>query len=360
MIVFEVGEFRAKEISKMRLTCRSFAAWGKPHAFCHFTFRPCDEDPIHRDPNAIHHKALAFWTSDSIAPFVRECTVSSAFGYSARGVQGLPLEAFFLNLTKLVNVTSIQFQFVPFDNLALSQLGRLEKLKAVELIDCTIIAQDTPAVVNVANVQLRSYTRLVDSRERGRFGWLDIFHAPAMRRLRIALSEPRAVHLRGVMTADSPAPASESDCVKEHFMRLLTHFGALEELRVEPFETCPRGDGNPYKFQVNLPSLRLFDGPTDLLECFPAGDALTELKLHSVSNNRRLSTRDVQELRLSDSIRSLTIHVDDLRRSLFTKITSSCPQLLHLDLHASRVDIDVSIAQRPFLGFRTDNNFHRN
>lgn len=343
-IVFKIGEFKVRDISRVRLACRMFAALAKAQAFCHFTFRPCDEESTYKDPKAIHHKALAFWTSEAIAPFVRECTVSSAFAYSARGMHGLPLEVFFQRLTKFIHLTSIQFQFVPFDNIALSQLGQLKQLQTITLIDCTIIAQSTPAVVTVPHVQLRSYTRLVDSRERGRFGWLDVFSAQATRRLHIAFSESRVVHLRGVTTTGSPAPASEADCVKEHFMQLLMHFGSLEELRVEPFETCPGGDDNPYKFHVNLPSLRLFDGPSDLWECFPAGDALTELTLHPLCRNRYLSARDVQELRLSASIRSLTMYVSELSRALLEKIAHRCPQLLHLDLRVSRIDIQVRAA----------------
>lgn len=344
LIVFKTGQLGCRDISRVRLTCHTFAALAKALAFYHFTFRPCDEDPVHRNPKAFHFKALAFWMSEAIAPLVQECTVSTLFGYSPHGAQDLPLEEFFQNITKFRNITSLNFQFVPFDNMALAQIGQLTKLNTINLIDCTVIARNTPAIINAAHVQLRSYMRLMDCRERGQFGWLDIFNPRVLRVLRIAMNEPRAVHLRGVTTTASPAPASDFDCVKEHIMLLLTHFGALEELCIEPFQRGGRGGPSPFTFHVDLPSLRVYDGPIDLLECFLSNGTLTDVTLHPLSKNHELSPDDLQKRHISqcDSVHSLTIHASDISRGLLNKISDCFPHLRNLDLRLAHVDMDVS------------------
>jgi hypothetical protein len=170
--VFAQADLEIADIANVRLTCISFAVLGKTRVFSSFHFSPfiLVANPVRYRWSFIKEHAtrsvqrLEYWASNDIAPLVRHCKVEPL--YLSAEIERLAderdgtclIEIFFQTLPRFFNLHHFECVHLPFCNEALSQLSQLEKLRTLEVVDCTITTSAPPQrALKVTNICFSSY-----------------------------------------------------------------------------------------------------------------------------------------------------------------------------------------------------------
>ena len=354
LAVFENGCLSARDISNVRLTCCSFANLGKGQAFSYFTFRPFQFQGTHSrqrlSDTVFTHQShrLEYWTSESVAPFVRWCTIYPIFDFTLTDDDGEDqcdpgplLDDFFRFLPRFIILQRLECQHIPFSDLALSQLCQLGKLVTLEVADCVITAHTAPATLKVTNVHFTSCNTLSTSQDRGNVGWLDVVHPEHIRRISIAFGDWRIASLRGIMTKRTPDlhvdPGAEVNCINRHLAMILSHPLALEELHIHFDEWCEEAELSV--FYIPLPTLRVYEGSPHFSSWFTTGEALRSLTLtHSGYAAPEAIIRSLECQ--SHSVESLTVHVTNVPDAFFKMLCAEYTHLKELVVWARHIKED--------------------
>lgn len=363
LVVFELGDLSVDEISNVRLTCKAFAALGRSLLFSSFQLSafvvdyPDTRSSFSKDIDSARRlERLEHWASDDIAPMVRHCKVDpmvhpTEFDTVLIEDAGRIIDAFFLILPRFLNLNELECSHLPFCDQALSQLCLLKKLKTFKVTDCYVTASVAPRpTLEVTNVHFHSYRSnnrsMVDL---GQIGWLDVLHPASIRQIWISFSKPRITHLRGIATRQSlfSMPTTESDNVSRHIISIISHPSALEELKIYQYvSSCREEDYQPPKDYslgtLSLPSLRKYEGPHQILSWVSTGPKLCSASLTTLDRapyipwNTLLETLQVETI--SNSIQTMTIHLNDIPEELLIAISARFVHIKDLKLYVRGVD----------------------
>lgn len=369
--VFDRGGLGSADMANVRLTCHTFAALGRSQAFHTFEFSPfilSASDITYRhsftDDVVARRKArLAFWTSDDIAPLVRRCRLHATYlsdkVTTICNLTGQSLDVFdeFIEVfPTFVNVFYLEFQHMPFDEYALSQLATFQHLTTLVVQDCSVEALHcTPIrIPTVCFCSFFSGYGIYDVYSR--LGWLDILDPAHFRSVELSFHQPEISHLRGIATESTMSELSdpsipEVDTVHLHMISILSRSTALEELRIASYKSGHTEILDPPNGfalgSLSLPSLRLYSGPHQFLSWFVPGPHLrTMTLLGSEKYSYTAPEALLGSLQHLDGIgtepfdaETLTIWTHKgLPDVLLRRISPRFPHLKHLNLRASRVD----------------------
>jgi hypothetical protein len=349
LAIFEGGNLSVKDTANARLTCSLFAALAKALAFSFFTFRVYlyrrETNPSTEQTLSFHYRRLEFWTSDSIAPFVRQCIVrpTSVWEFRDSAVPiGYTPDDFLRPLTRFVNLHSLECRHIPFSDLALSRLCQIRGIHTLVVDGCIITASAAPPRLKVTNIHFKSSVPLSShTNDRGRLGWLDVLCPDYIRRVHFDFAHPRGgvADLRGIMTTRSPALRSggEVNCMYHHLALIVSHPKMLEELVVEGWWGVKAGSP---KSLIPLPSLRVYNGPSQILDWFTTGTDLHTLTL----DRSEQADPDAVMLRFQyrfQPIQRLAIHIKRVSSAFIGAISSGCVNLKHLSIRAIWIDEEV-------------------
>lgn len=372
--VFDRGELGSADMANVRLTCHTFASLGRSQAFHTFELSPfilSAADTGYRlsftDDVVARRKArLAFWTSDNIAPFVRQCRLHATYlsdkvkpicNFSGDSLD--VYYAFIEALSAFANVFCLQFQHMPFDEYTLSRLATLQHLTTLVVQDCSVDAIFLPSwtplrIPTVSFLSDFSGYGVLDPR--ARLGWLDILDPAHFRSVEFSFSEPEISHLRGIATESTMSDFSDPhisavDIVHLHMISILSRSTTLEELRIVPYKSGYTEVLEPPKGfalgSLSLPSLRSYSGPHQYLSWFVPG---THLRTMSLQGSERCPYAAPEAL-----LRSLQ-HLDDIGKEpfdvetltiwtheglpdvLLRSIGPRFPRLKYLNLRAHTID----------------------
>lgn len=361
--VFNMKSLNSSDAFQIRLTCRAFAILGKPVAFRAFDFRPvASDDPLAHG----HHSArLAFWSSQSIAPFVERCAIQSTLDNPTTLLHVM----FFNNLSKFVNLSSLRCECVQFDDYTLDVISRLPKIQDIALVDCDLKLEMPPPRIVVNDVHFGSNATENDAEpSRGRYGWLDILCPSAIRELSLKFDTPGPWSLRGIMTHTSPSTNIDHAVFAEHLALVISHPKALESLTILPFGFLHRAAGVSdfqFNFDISLPSLRAYSGALHLLRSrhLTPTEKLTSLTLHGIIETPPLDAR-VRLKQTCDwigflsanqglefhphahAVRELDLTVIELSDTLFDRITAEYPNVRVLSITVDSVVTKVSTCSK--------------
>lgn len=369
--VFEDGDLELTDILNVRLTCNSFAVLARSQAFSIFNFVPFVltkssfhyREPFTEDIIARRIERLRFWTSNDVAPVVRECSAYPVYyrvdlksQVDFYGDINTLIDAFFDALPKFRNLSRLDCRHMPFSDATLRMLGQMENLSTLQVEDCNITSRDTLTIqrsVRVPNVHFYSgFSDYGEYEPRPNVGWLDILDPDCVRRVEISFPEPKISHLRGIATAKS-SPGSdlspEQDIFHYHIVSIISHLSCLEELRIFPYNV------DTYNEKLDLPkdtetvklvSLRKYIGPHQYLPSFIVEHNMQSVELitwdreysdpdaltHSLQRQKLLGRQpmDVTALTFSTST--------GIPDTLLTTINANFLNVKQLNMRTSRVD----------------------
>lgn len=333
--VFEQDPLSHDDGFHIRLTCKSFATLARALVFRRFNFRPSGTV----SDESVNHDAarLTFWSSDAIAPFVRECAIFSKINHETQ----LHI-MFFHVLPVFVNVSFFQCQGIRFDDFALNRTAQLKELKTIVLDDCIVVVKDRPAILEIPNVHFGSDAVPSDGEvHRGAYGWMDILCPTSTRRLTLKFAEPHPWCLRGIMTARSPSHINNRDCFAQHFARIIKHPTALEALVVQPFRKCANKH-LPLIPGTRVPTLREYRGPPELLDCFAPGEGLRSLGIYCRIKERAMGAGHVFGIHPHPHrLLQLELEIRSLPAGFLEQLSKEYPNVKILDIVTNEIELQV-------------------
>ncbi|KIM84436.1 hypothetical protein PILCRDRAFT_382599 [Piloderma croceum F 1598] len=329
--IFE--DLSLQDVSNVRLTCKTFADLAKAQAFSNYNSLPYmpDRDSLSR--------RVEWWTSESISPLVRQCSIKSTRLWACDDPSGIPdggnlvdpiYNDFFQLLPRFVNTQRLHCRNIVFSDLVLTQLCQLESLTTLEIDSCIMIASVRPPMLKVINFLFKTSAHLLKysaTRENPR-GWLEVLHPDYIRRIHIDIHNPHVVDLRAPSLPKANCSQADLDSIRRHVIMIVSHPTALEELVIEGW----------YEQDVHLErsipmlSLRVYNGPSQLFTALLIGKGLHTLSLHgdprAAFHQLRRQSRLIERLELHINYFKLT-DVSSIERML-----SAGVGVKHLGVHA--------------------------
>ena len=323
----------------MRLSCKKFAALAKALAFSNYNSLPYVPD------GDTHSRRVECWTSESIAPLVRQCSIKSKPLWICRDDSPVPpvrenlidtiYDDFFQLLPRFVNIRRLHCRSIVFTDLVLTQICQLERLTTLEVDPCIMIANTRPPMLKVTNFLFKTSALMLKcSASRESRGWLEVLDPDHIRRIHIVI----VIDNPPSDASTSVAPA-DLDFLYRHVTMIVSHPTALKELVI-------KGSIKGWDEQVHLrncciplPSLCVYDGPSRLFEVLSTGKDLHTLTLHgdpwAALRQLRPQSKSIEQMELHVYTFSL-IDVATIKRFFSVGI-----RINHLRMHAVFSDSDI-------------------
>ena len=281
---------------------------------------------------------LRLWTSDDVAPLVKECTVSPDLsqawwkGYTSCYGGDVLLYTFFELLPRFTNIRKISFFSLLFNQLFVDALVSLPNLKEIGWWKCSVHQDVTAGSTLKVERLIFLAAGLVYSREKvvlyqgeidGAQRWLSIVDNQLL--THVSLLSEHAI--RALLGADSPVfpnvatLAVELDWLPRNIVAL-RRFPAVRNLRIlTKLKTLPHRTGSCF------PLLDMYHGPPEFLTLLDSRTALRRLHIDPCSPAR------VQHILQSctHTLRSVTVLVlsfDSLPTTAFPRIVVSFTALV--------------------------------
>ena len=289
----------------MRLSCKKFAALAKALAFSNYNSLSYVPD------GDTHSRRVECWTSESIAPLVRQCSIKSKPLWICRDDSPVPpvrenlidtiYDDFFQLLPRFVNIRRLHCRSIVFTDLVLTQICQLERLTTLEIDPCIMFANTRPPMLKVTNFLFKTSVLLLKySATQENRGWLEVLDPDHI----------RCIHI--VIMIDNPpsdtasvAPA-DVDFLYQHVTMIVSHPTALKELVIKGWDE----QANLRHCCIPLPSLCVYDGPSRLFEVLLTGKDLHTLTLHgdpwAALHQLRPQSRSIEQMELHVDTFSLT------------------------------------------------------
>jgi F-box-like len=329
--IFE--DLSLQDVLNVRLTCKTFSALAKAQAFSNYNSLPYmpDRDSLSR--------RVEWWTSESISPLVRQCSINSTRIWAWHDPSGVPdggnfidpiYNDFFQLLPRFVNTRRLHCRNIVFSDLVLTQLCQLERLTTLEIDSCIMIASIRPPMLKVTNFLLKTSALLLKYSATGGIprGWLEVLHPDYIRRIHIDIHNPHVVDLRAPLPPKAKCSQADLDSIRRHVIMIVSHPTALEELVIEGWYD------QDVHLERSIPmlSLRVYDGPSQLFTALSIGKELHTLSLHgdprAAFYQLRHQSRLIDRLELHINYFTLT-DVSSIERML-----SAGVRIKHLGVHA--------------------------
>ncbi|KAJ7644757.1 hypothetical protein FB45DRAFT_1053430 [Roridomyces roridus] len=196
-----------ESIQQLCLSARRFSAISRPLLFGHLPFHPClthhFPEPICSRPPSPQYTQFAldrlnFWSSDEIAPMVRECTISPVYRTWEPSDSPDPwslLATFFERIVKFSALRIVRAQYACFSQQTLAALCRLPCLDHVTVEQCGVHEQGR---IQTRGMQLRTsrfhYRKQWGGSNRGLHLWIPLLDPDHLRELKIT-SFPASAHM---------------------------------------------------------------------------------------------------------------------------------------------------------------------
>ena len=354
------------DIRSIRLTSHFFSILSCARIFKKYYFDPfsCDGD---EDINSEREEEMAFFTSELIAPCIKECILGPTS--SLRVNQTIdedhlnPLITHFFNtlLPKFVSLLAFTAKWIPFNDLALEKLcGMRGTLRVLDVDDCIVNARTLAPVerlgkLEVTNLTIRSAIHAPGPRDRGSVGWLEVLDLSHVKHIRVKVDNPELSHLRGFTTTSTPDPFSSSSSLEqtnaffETLALLLKPAYNLETLHIKRFYSC-REDIPLPAFTLIFPKLRTYRGPQRLFERIKPGSELRSLtlksfeahKYHKPEDVERILTRTKEDgMRIGERLVELVVNVNGVPEGFLESIERECGRLRVLSIRAAQLDEEM-------------------
>ncbi|KAJ7142492.1 hypothetical protein C8R44DRAFT_974223 [Mycena epipterygia] len=259
---------------------RLFHGISRPLLFSDFDFHPfqiCEGGTTrYAGPGDVARtlKRLEFWTSSSIAPFVRVSTFSVFL--RSRDAPSPVFTAFFTLLSNFSNLREFRCFDVDFDQASAAALCALPNLARVQLTGCSLranVAVTSPLrVKSFLFVQSGSQN---DLRRAGTHRWMDMLDKDGLADLSIQSTPSSALFLEGTATSSFPnVHKLVVGVMSWSQISVLSRFPAVRNLRVTG---CPPVNDDSDLEPALFPQLETYSGPHELLSCLDQRAALKQL-----------------------------------------------------------------------------------
>ncbi|KAG6905591.1 hypothetical protein DXG01_001810 [Tephrocybe rancida] len=286
------------------LACRDFRSIASPQLFKELRVQPyvaASASMKHRpltDLEAANElQKLAFFTSTSVATFVRKCTVTAQLldspGPGDVYYEDLPdepsidhvFDVIFQLLPRLSNVQKLKFSRISFTPIAISQLSLLPNIPSLIIDTCHLVKMNPPFPAIHTEAFFFDYfwdaeLEFFDLHGGGET-WMRLFDPEVLREIKIDSWPSVTERILRDSTTFPTFPNLHTLSFTMHqsallpLFRLLSHLPSLRRLIIEPFK-IRMGRVTADQFvallatipDTILPALQYYRGPYELLHCF--------------------------------------------------------------------------------------------
>jgi hypothetical protein len=286
-----------------------------------------------------HSLDVEWWTSESISPLVRQCSITSKRLWICHDDSPeIPdrenlidpiYDDFFQLLPRFVDVWRLHCRHILFSDRVLTQICELERLTTLEIDSCIMITSVRPPMLKVTNFLFRTSALLLKySATRENRGWLEVLHPDHICciHIDIMIDNPPPSAMPASVADYSQA---DIDSLYQLVTMIVSHPTALRELVITGWD---EQDVHLRKRCIPLPSLRVYDGPSQLFEVLSTGEDMHTLTLHGDPWAALL-----QLGRQSRLIERMELHIDTFSLTdvaIIKRMFSMGIRINHLGMHA--------------------------
>jgi hypothetical protein len=307
-----LGHIPRGDLANVNLTSRSFLPVSRTLQFEEFAFHPYGIDPSESIPRQLSQnddevdatiRRLEFWASESVAPLVRQISVSPWRGTPAGGnhlsadanrdhlVRDILGDAFFRELHHFVHLQNLDCFLLDFTQTALQHLCELPYLEGLTIERCSISASAAPsAPFRLAHLK---YLDALSTHEQleaaGVQRWLTFLDSSRLKSVTLISPRASAVFFRhisaiGIMTSLHTLVAGILMSLQQ-IVLIIRKTPALKKLYLSSLGAS----GSAYREQIrgissplssHVPMLYEYTGPYDFLPFVLPGSHLRCLNLY--------------------------------------------------------------------------------
>ncbi|KAG6907775.1 hypothetical protein DXG01_007488, partial [Tephrocybe rancida] len=372
--VFQHISFQDLQLAS--LACRYFRLIASPQLFKEFRVQlyvqAASASMQHHtilDVEAVRElQKLHFFTSTSVAPFVRKCTVSAQLLHSQRPsleYEGRPdrpsfdhvIDSIFQLLPRLFNIQKLKFARILFTPIAISQLSLLPNIPSLIIDTCHPVEMHPPfPVLHIEAFEFNNWSarlKIVDSQSGGEI-WMRLFDTETLREIKIGSWPSVAERILKDYTTSLTFPNLHTLSLTMHqnvlpLFRLLSQLPSLHRLIVEPIGRSGMTSDQFVAILATIPdtipdtivpALQHYQGPYELLHRFQ-NDSMVSVTIVAFGGIVKLPDPDVlikglqsfrQNLR---NVEHFDVRVSHLSESFLSDIFLLIPSVKSLHLATS-------------------------